>query len=189
MVEDVVWNHAQQGVYLLDEHYRTQYTCRYQPVLQMFAVVHLTDAIARFFPGGKEGGSKDGPDAITFGMDALIQSLVGFPIAGPLQELLRRTANELYIRLPRNLSEVMAPPKPPKPMYQLDDFVDACSRPTYSQPILEIRNRFGSGFAADWASEGASFGFLRGPSRVHVPSAEERGAQSLMQIHNLLNSN
>ncbi|CAG8961044.1 hypothetical protein HYFRA_00002584 [Hymenoscyphus fraxineus] len=187
-VEDIIWNHAQQGLYLLDEHYRTQYTCRYQPVLQMFAILHLTDIIARFFPGGKEGGSKDGPDAITFGMDALMQSYVGFPIAGPLQELLRRSANELYIRLPRNLSEISSLSRAPKQTYHLDDIIDACTRPTYLQPVLEIRTRFVSSFAVDWAAEGASFGFP-GISRVHVPSAEERGAQSLMQIHNLLNSN
>ncbi|KAF4628811.1 hypothetical protein G7Y89_g9344 [Cudoniella acicularis] len=192
LVEEVIWNHAQQGLYLLDEHYKTQYTCRYQPVLQMFSLLHLTDVVARFFPGGREGGSKDGPEAIYFAMESLMQSRTGLPVAGPLQEMLRRTANECSIRLPRNLSEIMSPPKPPKQMYCIDDLIDACTRPMYCQPVDRIHARYLPSFSADWVSEGPSFGFLElisGISRSRIPSAEERGAQSLMQIHNLLNSN
>jgi len=192
LVEETIWNHAQQGLFLLDEHYRTQYTCRYQPVLQMFAVLHLADIIARFFPGGIEGRSKDGPEAIQFGMEALMQSRAGFPIAGPLQEMLRRTANECSIRLPRNLSEIMAAPTPPKQIYRMDDLIDACTRPSYIQPVDAIHLRYLPSLSADWAAEGASLGFLEpgsGSRRLRVTSAEERGAQSLMQIRNLLNTN
>ncbi|KAH8656216.1 hypothetical protein BGZ60DRAFT_385086 [Tricladium varicosporioides] len=191
LVEDVIWNHAQQGLHLLDDHYRTQYTCRYQPVLQMFAVLHLTDLIARFFPGGKDGG-KDGPEAIQLGMDILMQSRAGFPVAGPLQEMLRRTAQQCSIRLPRNLGDTLTPSPPPKQIYRMDDLIDACTRPTYCQPVEDIHVRYLPSFSADWSSEGASFGFLgsiSGGSKLRVQSTEERGAQSLMQIHNLLNTN
>jgi len=190
-VEETIWTHAQEGLFLLDQHYRTQYTCRYQPVLQMFAVLHLSDVVARFFPGGMENGSKDGPEAIYFGIEVLMQSRAGFPVAGPLQEMLRKTANDCSIRLPRNLSKLMPPLRPPQQRYRLDDLIDACTRPTYSQPVKEIHRRYDSSFSSEWASEGTSFGFLAsasGPSRLKVPSAEERGAQSLMQIHNLLNT-
>jgi hypothetical protein len=157
----------------------------------MFAILHLSDVVARFFPGGMEKGAKDGPEAIQFGMEALMQSRSGFPVAGPLQEMLRRTANDCSIRLPRNLSEIMPPPRSSQQMYRLDDLVDACTRPTYSQPVKEIHRRYISSFSVEWASEGSSFGFLAsasGSTRLKVPSAEERGAQSLMQIHNLLNT-
>ncbi|TVY82922.1 Nitrogen assimilation transcription factor [Lachnellula suecica] len=189
LVEDAIWKHAQQGLYLLD-HYNIQYTCQYQPVLQMFSVLHLSEVIARFFPGGQDK-AKDGSEAISFAMEALGQSRGGFPVAGPLQEMLRRTANDCSIRLPRNLSDIMPPPRPPKQMYRLDDLIDACTRPTYTQPSEEIHGRYLPSFSAEWATEGASFGLtlVSGPSRLKVPSAEERGAQSLMQIHNLLNSN
>jgi hypothetical protein len=159
----------------------------------MFAVLHLSDVVARFFPGGMEtGDSKDGPEAIHFGIEVLMQSRAGFPVAGPLQEMLRKTANECSIRLPRNLSDIMPPPRPQQQLYRLDDLIDACTRPTYSQPVKEIHRRYISSFSSEWASEGTSFGFLAsasGLSRLRVPSAEERGAQSLMQIHNLLNTN
>ncbi|RDL38889.1 uncharacterized protein BP5553_03229 [Venustampulla echinocandica] len=191
MVEEVIWNHAQQGLYLFDEHYRTQYTCRYQPVLQMFAVLHLTDVIARFFPGGKEGGSKDGPEAIHFGMDALMESLPGFQVAGPLQEMLKQTASECSIRLSPDLDEIMSPRQSQR-IYRMDDIIDACSRPRYVQPIKDIQARYAPNFSAGWATEGPSFGFVESISFFsgsNVQSGEEKGTQGLMQIHNLLNSN
>jgi hypothetical protein len=191
LVEEILWNHAEQGLFLLDEHYRTQYTCRYQPVLQMFSILHLADVIARFFPGGIEGGSKDGPEAIQFGLETLMQSRSGFPVAGPLQEMLRRTATECSIRLPRNMVDLMLSPKPPKQIYRMDDLIDACTRPTYTQPVVEIHSKYAPSFSADWVIDGVSFGFqepVSGATRMRIPSAEERGAQSLMQISNLLNT-
>jgi hypothetical protein len=158
----------------------------------MFAVLHLADTIARFFPGGIEGGSKDGPDAIQFGMEALMQSRAGFPVADPLQEMLRRTTNECSIRLPKNLADVAALARPPKAVYRTDDFIDACTRPTYTQPVNEIQLRYLPSLSADWVAEAASFGLLESGSRargLRVPSAEERGAQRLMEIRNLLNTN
>lgn len=189
MIEETIWNHAQTGLFLLDEHYRTQYTCRYQPVLQMFSILHLADLVARFFPGGIEGGSKDGPEAIQFGIEALIQSRAGFPAAGPLQEMLRRTAKNCSIRFPMN--ELMSASVPAKSGYRVDDMIDACTRPSYTQPVNEIHSRYLPSISADWAAEGPAFGFLEpgsGARRLRIPSAEERGAQSLMQIRNLLNT-
>jgi hypothetical protein len=191
LVEEILWNHAQQGLFLLNEHYRTQYTCRYQPVLQMFSILHLVDVIARFFPGGIEGGSKDGPEAIQFGLETLMQSRSGFPVAGSLQEMLRRTATECSIRLPRNMVDLMVSPRPPKQIYRMDDLIDACTRPTYTQPVAEIHSKYAPSFSADWVIDGVSFGFqepIFGATRLRIPSAEERGAQSLMQISNLLNT-
>lgn len=191
LVEDTVWNHAQQGLFLLDGHYRTQYTCRYQPVLQMFIILHLSDTIARFFPGGAERGSKDGPEAIHFGIDSLQQSRMGFPVAAPLQDMLRKTATECSIRLPQNPTEVLSTQQILRPAYQMDDFINACTRPSYCQPTREIHFRYLSSISADWINDGASSGFLQSDPEIgnlRVPSAEERGAQSLMQIRNLLNT-
>ncbi|PMD47099.1 hypothetical protein L207DRAFT_522551 [Hyaloscypha variabilis F] len=189
LIEEIIWTNAQQGLFLLDEHYRTQYTCRYQPVLQMFSILHISDLVARFFPGGVEGGSKDGPEAIQFGTEALIQSRAGFPVAGPLQEMLRKTAKECSIRFPMN--ELMAVPKSPRGIYRTDDLIDACTRPSYIQPVNEIHSRYLPSISVDWVAEGAGLGFIEpgtGARRLRVASEEERGAQSLMQIRNLLNT-
>lgn len=194
-MEEVVWNHGQYALFLLDEHYRTQYTCRYQPVLQMFAVLHISDMMARFFPTaaeGVEGSRKDGAQTIQFGLECLMQSHAGFPVAGMMQEMLRRTAIECSVRLPRNLPELMAYSHSTKQTYQMDDLMDACTRPTYVQPVAEIHKMYASSFILDWISAGPRFGFREpdpGARRLRIPSAEERGALSLMQIRNLLNSN
>jgi len=160
----------------------------------MFSILHLADLVARFFPGGVEGSSKDGPDAIFFGLDALTQSRAGFSVAGPLKDMLRRTAKECSIRLPKNMEGSVGLSRRPSntPIYRMDDMIDACTRPSYVQPFEEIHSRYQPSFAADWSVEGANLGFLEPPSgarRLGIPSAEERGAQSLMQIRNLLNTN
>jgi len=191
LIEEVIWNHAQQGLFLLDEHYRTHYTCRYQPVLQMFGILHLTDVIAHFFSANVDGPSKDGPAVIQLGLEVLMESQSGFPVAGPLQEMLRRTANK-YSDRPKSRKELARSSRNNHQVYNINDLIDACTRPSYVQPVAEIHHRYHPSFSADWASEGASIGLLEpisGARRFRGPSAEERGAQSLMQIRNLLNTN
>jgi hypothetical protein len=191
LVDEIVWKTAQEGLYLLDEHYKKHFTCRYQPVLQMFGVLHLTDVVCRFFPNDVEGPSKDGVQAIIFGMEILIQSYLGFPVAGPFQEMLWRTANECSVSLPTRISGRMASPRPPKEHYGMDDLIDACTRLSYTQPADEIHNRYLPSLSIDWASKGSAFGF-HAPShgrRLRGQSEEEKSAQTLMQISNLLNRN
>jgi hypothetical protein len=192
LIEDIIWKHAQQGLALLDKHYRVQFTCRCQPVLQMYAVLHLTDVVARFFPGGVEGRCKDGPEAIKLGMEVLQESSLGFPVAGPMLEMLRRTANVCSIRIPMKAAQLEGAFPLPKRAYQMDDFIDVCTRPTYVQPVDEIHQRYLPSISVDWLAHGGAFGFLEptpGARESRIPSAEEIGAQSLMQIRNLLNSN
>ncbi|KAL3428502.1 nitrogen assimilation transcription factor nit-4 (fungal specific transcription factor) [Phlyctema vagabunda] len=195
LVEDVIWNHSQYALSLVNDRYRVQYTCRYQPVFQMFALLHLTDVIARFFPHAIEVGqakSRDGAQAVEFGLQCLMHSHAGLPVAGALQEMLRRTANECSIPLPRNLNELMDTSRSPKQTYRIDDLLNACTRSSYVQPVAEIHKRYAPSFSVDWNSDSAAFGFhtlnIR-ERKLRVPSAEERGAQSLMHIRNLLNEN
>ena len=192
LVEEIVWETAQEGLFLLNEHYRARYTCRYQPGLQMVALLHLTDVICRFFPTNVNGRSRDGAAAIRLALESLMQSSPGFRIAGIFQELLRRTANECSVPLPDNLSSLLSPPPPPKQKYGMLDFIDACMRPTYVQPAAEIHSRYVDSFAADWASKGGPYSnYLDRPPgmRLGGQPADERSAQRLMQIRNLLNSN
>jgi hypothetical protein len=190
LVEQTIWDHAQRGLFLLDQHYRRQYTCRYQPVLQMFAVLHLTDVIARFFPDGVDIPAKDGLQAIQCGIEVLMQSRAGFAVAGPLQQMLRRTADECSIHLPKYLNELTVAP-PPRQVYHVDDLIDACTRPSYVQPVDQIHKRYLSTFSTDWALDGASYGLLEpasGVARLRFPPDEERAAQNLLQIRDQLNT-
>lgn len=187
-VEDIIWAEGQRGLFLLDQHYRTQYTCRYQPVLQMFGLLHFCELMARFFPAKIDQNTKDGPSAIQFGLEALMESRSSFPVAGPFQELLRRLAVNCKVHLPRNLDVLMASNRSPKPTYKLDDLIDACGRPSFVQPTAQIRHRYCPTIAAEWALDGPSLGFNDADRRHRTSrSEEERGAQNLMQIRNLLN--
>jgi hypothetical protein len=88
----------------------------------MFAVLHANDVIPRFLPGGVDIPAKDGPGAIQFGMEVLMH----LRLAGPLQQILRRTANECSIRPPRNLNELTVPsPLPPRQVYHMENLIDA----------------------------------------------------------------
>ncbi|RFU26362.1 hypothetical protein B7463_g9968, partial [Scytalidium lignicola] len=190
LVEEAVWTHAQRGISLLEEQYRSRYTCRYQPVLQMFSILHLCDSIARFFPNRVDGTSRDGTEVIMSGIDALTQSRVGFPVAGPLQEMLGKTAVECSIPLPRSLDELMSYRHPTRQEYGLDDMLDACCRPTYVQPTIRIISRFNIQFSADWVSRASSYGFpVFNPDAMSFQNSEkEEGTQRLLLIRNLLNS-
>ena len=192
LIEEAIWENAQQGLLLLDEQYRKLYTCRYQSVLQMMAALHLTDVIVRFFPGVVDGTRKDGPGAIRFGMESLLQSQAGYAVAGPFREMLRSTAKECSISVPTELDDPGTMSGFPDLFYQLDDLINAFTRPSYVQPIYQIHRRYVASFSAEWSLEGPLYGFLEPASnarRLRVPSAKRRGVQSLMQIRNLLNTN
>lgn len=194
LIEQTIWNHTQQGLALLGEHYKPTFTCQRQPVLQMFSVLHLTDIIARFFPGGIEGRYKSGPEAIKLALEVLEESKESFPVAGPFKEMVVRTAKACTIRTSLKQPEVDVPPMPRHKAYQLEDFVDAFTRPSYVQPIEEIRQRYLPSMSNDWLAYGSDFGFfgrdvtstMQGSMTL---SEEETGAENLMRIRSLLNSN
>jgi len=153
----------------------------------MFAILHLCDVIARFFPEKVNSSSKDGPESIQFGMEGLMQSNAGFPIAGVFQELLKRTALDCSVP-PRNWVDLMTPPRPPKPIYRADDFIDACTRLSYTQPIAEIEIRLEPMFSANWHAQSPSHGFKEySMMSLRRTDAEEQAAQHLMHISKLLN--
>lgn len=189
-IDEIIWKHAQMGVALLDQRYNTLYTCRYQPVLQMFSLLHLCDVIVRYFPGKVDTSTKDGPEAVRFGLEVLMQSRQGFPIAGTFQELLRRTAIESSVQLPKNLIDLTTTVRHPSSTYIADDFINACTRPSYLQPVNDILAMFDMDFSADWVAQSPAFGFKEariGAKDLRRSTTEERAAQDQMQISSLLN--
>jgi hypothetical protein len=185
-IHEKLWQHAQEGLYLLNEHYRTRYTCRYMSTLQMMELLHFSDAIARFFPNKVDSSTKNGEEAISFGLEALRESREGFPVARTLQEMLQRTAVECKIPLPRSFRDSVSAKK----AYIFDKFIEACTRPSYKQPVKDIQSRFRYDFSADWFNNGPKYGFRDidlSESKARVTeSEEERRAQNLMNIRNLL---
>jgi hypothetical protein len=189
-VDHAVWQHAQYSLFFLEDYYHTLDICRYQPVVQMFAILHLTDVIARFFPNVPHNHGKDGPAAVRLVIDVLAKSRPGFPVARTFLELIHKTAKDVIFPLPNDLEESFYCSHPSRSRFLLDDTIDACTRTTYKQPVHSIQMRFSPTISSDWVATCAAFGF-RHPSPDDVGlrqlSAEEQGAQNLMRITNLLN--
>ncbi|KFY91993.1 hypothetical protein V498_05198 [Pseudogymnoascus sp. VKM F-4517 (FW-2822)] len=158
-VEEVAWTHAQHALFLLEGHYRTHYTCRHQAVLQMFAMSNICGLIARFFPtkSTKDSAVKDGPDAIALGLEILQESNISFPVAGAIQELLRREAVGSSVELP--LGHLLASPRSSPPTYSYGDLMDVCTRPSYRQQWWHVREKFDKELAEDWYRQGPEYGF------------------------------
>jgi hypothetical protein len=177
-IQRLVWVHAQEGLRILNVNYRTKYTCRYQPVLQMFGTLHE--------PPGYNGAS-----AVAAVFETLMQSRAGFPIAGPLQELLKRSAEDCSIPLPGNVEDLMNPPRGSRPNYNLNDFIEACTRPTYHQPATQIQAKYADSFREDWRAHAGTLNAIISDTRDArgrtANSDEERGAHNLMHISNLVN--
>jgi hypothetical protein len=182
LVEDIIWDHAQRGFSLIEDQYQSQFPLRCQSVLQMYSLLHFADVIARFFPGGIDGHSTDGPQAIKIGIDMLDESANNVPAVKIMQEMLRRTAKSCSIRL--ITIEAFAGKR-----YILDDFVRACTRPTFRQPLAEIADRYAPTFAHDWHVRDGTHS-SRSPWSRHSPNTPTGTGTSttgLMQIRNLLN--
>ncbi|KFZ18707.1 hypothetical protein V501_01064 [Pseudogymnoascus sp. VKM F-4519 (FW-2642)] len=194
LVEEVVWTHAQHALLLLERHYRLHYTCRYQPALQMFVVLNICHLIARFFPAKPPNDSdiKDGSEAVTIGLEALQESNIGFPAAGALQELLRRSAAACSLRLPQSLDYLITRQRNGRPTYSYHDFIDVCTRPSCHQPLWAVREKFDSKFTEDWYSQSQELGH-RLPHHAQQTPRElqgepDRGVHHSMQIWKLLNT-
>lgn len=190
LVEDIIWTHAQQGLAFLGNQYRAQFPLRCQSVLQMYSLIHFVDVIARHFPGGIEGYSTDGPQAIKLGIDILEESIHSAPVALIMQEMLRRTARSCSIRLSNIESQVDGTKPGSTKRYVLDDIIRACTRPTFNQPLREIARRYTPTFASDWLAHRDTKSSSQLPWRdgdSNTPDGPEAGSHGFMHIRNLLN--
>ncbi|KAF7857927.1 hypothetical protein EAF04_009284 [Stromatinia cepivora] len=189
LVDPLVWQHAQDGLDLIDDRYRFQYTCRYQPVSQMFAILHLTEVLIRAFPEIDKEFGKDGVASIKLATDILAESHSSFPVAGVFMTMLQETTRRFLSPFPNALEDVFRRRRR-NSKYHLDDAMNACGGPTYVQPIEAIQRRFSPDMQSQWILHTASE-HPKIPHRTSTllqPSMEETGAQNLMRILNLHNT-
>ncbi|KAF7959677.1 hypothetical protein EAE96_001291 [Botrytis aclada] len=181
-LSSIVWQHAQQGLAVVDS-YRAYYSCAYQPVLQVFAVLNLTDVIVRFFPKIDRELGKDDEDAVRLATEVLEQSLLTFPVAAIFTEKFREITKKILFPWPSNLDNLLWH-KRSKSRSLLDGVIDACTRATYIQPINSVQKRFATGIQSNWSMLSSGLGFV-GPSQnastLHQPF-EKRAMQSLHYI-------
>jgi hypothetical protein len=149
----------------------------------MFRTLYLSDVIARFFPEST-GGNIDGLEAITLGLESLKVSFAGFPVAGILHQMLRSKATTSLVS-PSMLSIIALLPAASPRLFRLDELIDACTMPTYGQPISHIHKRYELSFSADWVlhKDAAAFPLIKLLAR----NARREMVPHRMQIDNLLN--
>ncbi|CAD6453261.1 de89cb45-2a9a-49ba-a8cc-09cd27b07efc [Sclerotinia trifoliorum] len=188
-VGPLVWQHAQEGLNLVEDEYRFQYSCRYQPVSQLFAILHLSEVLIRAFPEIDKEFGRDGVASIRLATEILAESHSSFPVAGVFMTMLQETARRFLTRFPNALEDVFRFRRR-NSKYHLDDAMNACGGPTYVQPIEVIQRRFSPDMQSQWILHAASE-HLRLPHEASTSrqlSLEETGAQNLMRILNLHNT-
>ncbi|KAI9824068.1 MAG: hypothetical protein M1832_002136 [Thelocarpon impressellum] len=168
---------AQDGLRLL-EQYRAQYTCRYQPQLQILCLLHICDFLVRF------GGPGQAQSAAVFCLESLRESRAGFAVCGPLQEMFRRTLVECGIALTNELGDLAG-----ADTFCLDEMMDACTRLSYTQPIEQVRRRLAPTLAEEWEKELMKLGNASPGSMSSGSSGRRKDGdnEKLMQIRSILN--
>ncbi|TGO80923.1 hypothetical protein BPOR_1523g00030 [Botrytis porri] len=179
-LSSIVWQHAQQGLAVVDS-YRAHYSCAYQPVLQVFAILNLTDVIVRFSPKINRELGKDDEEAVKLATEVLEQSLATFPVAAIFTEKFREITKKILFPWPSNLDDLLYH-KRSKSKSLLDGVIDACTRATYIQPINSIQKRFATGIQSNWSMLSSGLGFV-GPfqnaSTLHQPLEKSYAKPSL----------
>ena len=170
----VVVNNAKTGMELLTQ-YKSIYSNCYLSPLQLFCLVHLSDALVRY-----DGHGDATPRTVEFCLTSLEEAKAGYPVAGPLQKMFRVSLTEYRIHVSDELERMIRVPARMAP----EELLDACTRPTYKQPIAQITHNM----EADLGQ-----GFMDGLQRLaEVPLEESPGSGSnskgkRMEIRSLLN--
>ena len=170
----VVVNHAKIGMELLTR-YKLIYSNCYLSPLQLFCLVNLADALVRYDDHGDATRR-----TVEFCLTSLEEAKAGYPVAGPLQEMFRVSLTEYGIRVSDELERMIRVPARMTP----EQLLDACTRPTYKQPIAQITHNMEPDIGQ---------GFIDGLQRLaEVPLKESPSSGSnrrgeRMDIRSLLN--
>ncbi|TLD36309.1 hypothetical protein E2P81_ATG03198 [Venturia nashicola] len=134
---------ARQGLELC-QRYRCLFSNRYQPPMQAFCLLHLSDLILR--------QSKQGVEAtILFCFEMLSESLPGFPMVGPLQAMFCESVLACGYKLPVNVEKLMGGRT--WQSYSREDKLECCERLTYAQPVDILVERLDSDMAKVFEDE------------------------------------
>lgn len=176
-LQNLLIKHARIGLALLIQ-YRNAYTFHYQSPIQLFCIVHICDALVKYDTAGVST-----PDTVRFCLESLQESKVGFPMAGPLQKMFRLALAGYNIPLADDLERLIGPSS----YYGPDELLDACTRPTYQQPIAQLLPNFDPSLAQDFMDAWQKLYDER--SEDNKPAdVSESDKQKSMQINSLLNN-
>jgi len=143
---DITIDHARRS-YEAHRLYKELYSCRCQPSIQSFCLLHACDVLIRF--------SRTQPSATTVVENCLLylkeaaDGRGGFSVCGPLQEMFRRSAIECHVRLPDNIYELMGEDT----NYTSEMLLDASTRLSYRQPVERVVANMEDTISADFVQQ------------------------------------
>ena len=149
--------------------------------------MHICDALV-----DHDRHSDSTPRTIRFCIKTLEEAKASYPLAGPLQRMFATAITDCGLPLPDDLQRLVGP----STMYQLDELMSACGRPTYKTPISQLvpnlKPELAQEFVDEWhaASKGESGQRREGGGELNVESPEEVRRvepKRAMQISALLN--
>lgn len=181
--KELVWivvSHAKIGIELLIQ-YKSIYSNFYLSPLHLFCLVNLSDAVIRY-----DGIGDTTPKTVEFCLASLEEAKIGYPVAGPLQQMFRHSLAEYRTPVSDQLERMIGASARMAP----EELLDACTRATYKQPIAQIipamEADLGQEFMNGWQhiAEGRSPEVPRGAN----PFSASKGKGKRMEIGSLLNS-
>lgn len=139
-LQGLLVHHAHAGLHLLHQ-YRDTYGIAYLSPLQLVCLVLLCDASVRY-----DGVDEATPQIIQFCLTSLQDAKRGYPVAGALQKMFLNSLSEYNLPVPDELERLVAP----STHLGLEKLLDAFTRPTYKQPIIQILPNVDPNLARDF---------------------------------------
>ena len=124
--------------------YKNLYSNYYLSPTQLFSMVHLCEAIVHF-----DGQGSSTPDTVRFCLESLGEAKVNYPLAGPLQYMFRQSLAEHKIPVSDDIEQLLGTSSRLDP----EDLLNACTRPTYKQPMALILPNMEKGLGQDFVNE------------------------------------
>ena len=144
-------------------------------------MVHICEALVRYdIPGP---GSVPVPQVVKFCLDSLEEIRTSYPVADALQQMFRSSLKDQNIPIPEDLDERFAAQAQLSP----DDLLDACTRPTYRQPIRQLMSNLEPALGPAFIEMWTSLPDDRGSRRKKGKEKEKEKETRAMDINSLLN--
>ena len=149
--------------------------------MHLFCLVHLCDAVVRYDAYDEATRT----ECIHYCFTSLEQAKVGYPLAGPLQKMFRLALSDYKIPISDELERIIGASARIGP----EELLEACTRSSYVQPILQILPNMEPGLGQDFMDrfQEAFEGRLAQHSQEETSSGRPRGKQKRVDISALLN--
>lgn len=140
LLQGLIVNHAHAGLRLLQQ-YRSAYSNSYLSPIQLVCMVLLCDTAVHYDAAGEATSQ-----VIHFCLTSLQDAKRGYPVAGPLQKMFRNSLLEYNLPVSEELERLIGASARISP----EGLLDAFTRPTYRQPITQIRPNMDANLATDF---------------------------------------